>query len=116
MKNQIKRAASQSPQDNQLIWALLEYLADAKEKDINKRLLRELVSKYASAEKQLRNLNQELIEKKQRIDQDLKAASEIQKSLLPPRMTTAGNLEVAWKFEPCESMGGDLFNIFPITA
>jgi sigma-B regulation protein RsbU (phosphoserine phosphatase) len=116
IKDQLRKTDIKGSQDNQLIKALLEYLADEKEKDINRRLLRDLVSKYALAEKRLRSLNNELIEKDQRIDIDLKAAAEIQKSLLPQKTFFEENLEIAWKFEPCEHMGGDIFNIFKIDA
>jgi sigma-B regulation protein RsbU (phosphoserine phosphatase) len=116
IKDQIKNSDIKGTQNNQLIKALLEYSATEKENKINKRLLRDLISKYASAEKQLRSLNNELIEKDQRIDIDLKAAAEIQKGLLPQTNLFVENLEIAWKFEPCEHMGGDLFNIFQIDA
>ena len=116
IKDQLRKTDIKGSQDNQLIKELLEYLADEKEKDINRRLLRDLVSKYALAEKRLRSLNNELIEKDQRIDIDLKAAAEIQKSLLPQKTFFEENLEIAWKFEPCEHMGGDIFNIFKIDA
>jgi sigma-B regulation protein RsbU (phosphoserine phosphatase) len=116
IKDQIRKTDIKGSQDNQLLKELLEYLADEKEKDINRRLLRDLVSKYALAEKRLRSLNNELIEKDQRIDIDLKAAAEIQKSLLPQKTFFEENLEIAWKFEPCEHMGGDIFNIFKIDA
>jgi sigma-B regulation protein RsbU (phosphoserine phosphatase) len=116
IKDQIKNSDIKGSQNKQLIKALLEYSANEKENDINKRLLRDLISKYASAEKQLRSLNNELIEKDQRIDIDLKAAAEIQKSLLPQNTFVVENLEIAWKFEPCEHMGGDIFNIFQIDS
>ncbi|PQP35595.1 hypothetical protein C6A37_01705 [Desulfobacteraceae bacterium SEEP-SAG9] len=116
LRDQIKKSDTKSPQNNQLRKALLECLADLKDNDINTRLLGELVSKYALAEKQLRNLNNELIEKERRLDVDLKAAAEIQKSLLPQNTFEAENLEIAWKFEPCEHMGGDIFNIFQIDS
>ena len=116
IKDQLRKTDIKGSQDKQLLKELLEYLADEKEKDINRRLLRDLVSKYALAEKRLRSLNNELIEKDQRIDIDLKAAAEIQKSLLPQKTFLEENLEIAWKFEPCEHMGGDIFNIFKIDA
>ena len=116
IKDQLRKTDIKGSHDNQLLKELLEYLADEKEKDINRRLLRDLVSKYALAEKQLRSLNNELIEKDQRIDLDLKAAAEIQKSLLPQKTFFEENIEIAWKFEPCEHMGGDIFNIFKIDA
>lgn len=116
LRNQIKRIGTKSPQNNQLIKTLLEYLANLKENDLNKRLLKELISKYSLAEKQLRNLNNELIEKDRHLDLDLKAAAEIQKSLLPQNNFAVENLEISWKFEPCEHMGGDIFNIFQIDS
>jgi sigma-B regulation protein RsbU (phosphoserine phosphatase) len=116
IKDQLRKKNIKGPQDYQLLKELLEYLADEKEKDINRRLLRDLVSKYALAEKRLRSLNNELIEKDQRIDIDLKAAAEIQKSLLPQKTFFEENIEIAWKFEPCEHMGGDIFNIFKIDS
>ncbi len=116
LRNQIKKSDAKSPQNNRLIKALLEYLANLKDNGINRSLLRELVSKYALAEKQLRNLNIELIEKERHLDLDLKAAAEIQKSLLPQNTFVVENLEIAWKFEPCEHMGGDIFNIFQIDS
>ena len=112
IKDQIKKTDIRDSQNTQLIKALLGYLADEKEKDINKRLLKELITKYALTEKQLRSLNNELIEKDRRIDIDLRAAAEIQMSLLPQASFLADNIEIAWKFEPCEHMGGDIFNIF----
>jgi sigma-B regulation protein RsbU (phosphoserine phosphatase) len=42
------------------------------------------------------------------------AAAEIQKSLLPLSVDAVENLKVAWKFEPCEHMGGDIFNLFQL--
>jgi sigma-B regulation protein RsbU (phosphoserine phosphatase) len=45
------------------------------------------------------------------IDQDLKAAAAIQRSLLPEGKPSIPNLRVAWRFDPCERIGGDIFNI-----
>jgi len=116
LRDQIRKLDTGSPQNNLIQKALLEYLANLKDNDINKRLLGELVSKYALAEKRLKSLNIELIEKQQRLNEDLKAAAEIQKSLLPPKTFVAENLEIAWTFKPCDQMGGDIFNIFQIDA
>ncbi|MEE4600678.1 MAG: PP2C family protein-serine/threonine phosphatase [Desulfobacteraceae bacterium] len=52
----------------------------------------------------------ELQRKQQLIDQDLKSAAAIQQSLLPARSPRIENVQVAWKFEPCEQIGGDIFN------
>ncbi len=55
--------------------------------------------------------NFELKEKQKQIDQDLRAAAGIQKSLLPNITPKIPNVRIAWKFEPCERIGGDIFNI-----
>jgi serine phosphatase RsbU (regulator of sigma subunit)/pSer/pThr/pTyr-binding forkhead associated (FHA) protein len=49
---------------------------------------------------------------KQRMEQDLKRAAEVQLSLLPPRLHTSGPLEVAGNTLPCRSVGGDFFDYF----
>ena len=53
----------------------------------------------------------ELEEKQQQIDQDLEAAAGIQQSLLPSKSPSIPNVNIAWKFEPCGQIGGDIFNI-----
>lgn len=114
LRDQIKELDIKKPQHALLVKQILEYWATLKDTGINNQLLQELVFKYSTAEKKLKQLNQELLEKQKRLDEDLAAAAEIQKSLLPLMIDTAENLEVAWKFEPCEHMGGDIFNLFKL--
>jgi phosphoserine phosphatase RsbU/P len=56
----------------------------------------------------------ELEAKQHQIDQDLKAAAGIQQSLLPSRTPDIPNVKIAWEFEPCGQIGGDIFNIQPL--
>jgi sigma-B regulation protein RsbU (phosphoserine phosphatase) len=114
LKDQIKELDIQNPQYALLLKQLLEYWASLKDSVINNQLLQDLVFKYSNAEKKLKQLNQELREKQKRLDEDLEAAAEIQKSLLPLNVQAAENLEVAWKFEPCEQMGGDIFSLLQL--
>jgi sigma-B regulation protein RsbU (phosphoserine phosphatase) len=109
-----KQEDSTSVLVNQFLKALLEYSAREKENDINKRLLRKLITKYALAEKNLRNFNDELVAKNRRIEADLRAAAEIQRSLLPTNTHFTDQFVMAWAFQPCEHMGGDIFNIFQV--
>lgn len=52
------------------------------------------------------------LQKKQRqIELDLKAAAGIQRSLLPEHPPGASDVAIAWHFEPCSQVGGDIFNI-----
>jgi len=52
------------------------------------------------------------LQKKQRqIDADLMAAAGIQRSLLPEHLPGNNDVRIAWHFEPCRQVGGDIFNI-----
>jgi sigma-B regulation protein RsbU (phosphoserine phosphatase) len=113
-RDKIKELDIKKPQHAVLIKQIIEDWASLKDTVINNQLLQDLVFKYSAAEKKLKQLNRELLEKQERLDEDLAAAAEIQKSLLPISVHSAGNLEVAWKFKPCELMGGDIFNLFQL--
>jgi sigma-B regulation protein RsbU (phosphoserine phosphatase) len=54
--------------------------------------------------------NQALQEKQARLDEDLKAATAIQRLLVPSAPPSIDNLRMAWRFMPCDRVGGDLFN------
>jgi phosphoserine phosphatase RsbU/P len=56
----------------------------------------------------------ELMKKQHRIDEDLKAAAGIQQSLLPQKLPKIDSLEIAWKFLPCDAIGGDIFDVFRV--
>jgi len=106
-----------SPQDTQQlsrVRQLLECRAKLKDSEINNRLLHELIFKYSELEKKLQTLNRELTVKQDRIEQDLSAAAKIQRSLLPERLDSLEGLDVAWKFKPCEKIGGDIFNLIKL--
>jgi sigma-B regulation protein RsbU (phosphoserine phosphatase) len=53
----------------------------------------------------------QLQQRQQQIDRDLEAAAGIQRSLLPDSASQNDALDIAWKFEPCRRVGGDIFNI-----
>lgn len=54
----------------------------------------------------------QLIEERQRlIEKDLEAAAGIQRSLLPQNPPDHNTFNFAWKYEPCTSVGGDIFNL-----
>jgi sigma-B regulation protein RsbU (phosphoserine phosphatase) len=114
LKSTILEMDIKNPQYALLLKQALEYWASLKDNGINNQLLQDLVLKYSVAEKKLKQLNQELLDKQKRLDDDLASAAEIQKSLLPHKIDSAENLDVAWKFEPCEHMGGDIFNMFQL--
>ncbi|MEA4857311.1 MAG: SpoIIE family protein phosphatase [Solidesulfovibrio sp.] len=57
---------------------------------------------------------EDLLKKHSRHQKDLEAAAEIQRSLLPKRFSMSDSLRFAWEFLPCETIGGDIFNVFPL--
>jgi len=67
--------------------------------------------KIASLTKEVFEANKELVKKQQRLQEDLEAAGGIQRSLLPQKPPDMEIMDVAWRFTPCESIGGDIFNV-----
>lgn len=105
---------SEAPSVSPLINGLLEAWARVKDHEVNNELLEELVFKYVEAEKQLKQLNRDLLWQQKRIQQDLDAAADIQKSLLPHNTNIVDRAHVAWFFEPCDKIGGDIFNMIQL--
>jgi PAS domain S-box-containing protein len=52
----------------------------------------------------------ELKKKQQQIAKDLEVAAGIQQSLIPACSPWNRSIRIAWHFEPCEQIGGDIFN------
>lgn len=71
--------------------------------------------KISSLTKALEERNQQLEIKQKHLDEDLQAAALIQKSLLPSPNLNLKRIKVSFKCYPCELIGGDIFNILPIT-
>jgi len=67
-----------------------------------------IIYDLTAAERQKR----ELEHKQEQINQDLAAAYEIQKSLLPDKAPNIPRIRTAWRFEPCDLIGGDIFQIY----
>ncbi|MGD9301856.1 MAG: SpoIIE family protein phosphatase [Desulfobacterales bacterium] len=114
LNKHIELLKQKDPQVSSLIHQLIEYRASIADNQINNQLLRDLISKYSESEIRLKKLNQELTLKQDRLEQDLIAAAEIQKSLLPTNVNFGEILDVAWRFQPCEKIGGDIFNIIQL--
>lgn len=55
--------------------------------------------------------NRELRRKQLQLEQDLRAAAQIQHNMIPRRPPEDPRFRFAWAFHPCERVGGDLFNI-----
>ena len=59
----------------------------------------------------LRTAHQQLCDKQQRLDEDLRSAAIIQQSLILQHAPHLPHVRVAWQYIPCERVGGDIFNI-----
>ncbi len=67
--------------------------------------------KIRNLTKALKRANNDLIRKQKRIDENLKAGAEIQRSLMAINPPDAKTIDVVWRFMPCQRIGGDIFNI-----
>lgn len=79
------------------------------QQDVLARVRAQLRIRRLSAEVQL--INSQLVQKQELIDEDLKAAADIQRALLPPAETSWGRVTTASVFQPSFDVGGDIFNI-----
>ena len=50
----------------------------------------------------------------EKMKKDLEAAAAVQKSMLPVASPLVRGLQVSWLFKPCDEVGGDILNIFPL--
>jgi len=60
---------------------------------------------------QLEDKNRELSHILERLHEDLEAAGNMQRSLLPDKRVHVPGVNFSWFYEPCENIGGDLLNI-----
>jgi len=58
--------------------------------------------------------NRELEQKQRDLAEGLRAAADIQQSLIPRSPPASRNIELAWRFVPCEQVGGDIFNVMTL--
>jgi sigma-B regulation protein RsbU (phosphoserine phosphatase) len=93
---------------------VLQCRAMLQDNRLRNRFLKDLVTNYSLAQRKLTDLNRQLSERQERMDEDLRAAAGIQKSLLPVSLPRISDLDMAWRFLPSETIGGDVFNVFPL--
>src|ERR1700726_1707665 len=79
--------------------------------DDHSRLLALLAPQIASSVENAR-LYQELTQREQRMDQDLKAASNLQSVLLHRDAPDIDGLEIAIRLRPAREITGDVYDIF----
>ncbi|PKL49991.1 MAG: hypothetical protein CVV42_04845 [Candidatus Riflebacteria bacterium HGW-Riflebacteria-2] len=91
-------------QDRQLRQQMLDIWAELLDMRYDSELLKKLVMRYASAEKRIRKLHSQLSE-------DVAAAAAIQQTLLPSILPESDRMQAAWKFQPCDAVGGDIIGL-----
>ncbi|PKL44590.1 MAG: hypothetical protein CVV41_04295 [Candidatus Riflebacteria bacterium HGW-Riflebacteria-1] len=91
-------------QDSMIRQQMLEMWAELSDLRHEKELLKRLVLRYADAEKRIRNLHEQLRD-------ELLAAASIQQTLLPGSLPESTFMEAAWKFQPCDEVGGDIVGL-----
>lgn len=69
------------------------------------------VTERVETEKRLQAVTGELREINNQLLRDLRAAAQIQRAQLPPAHMHIPGMRVAWHFEPCEALAGDMLNI-----
>jgi PAS domain S-box-containing protein len=72
--------------------------------------LEQINNKLRQEIEERKRIEWELKEKQKQIYKDLEVAASIQKSLIPSFSPKLGGIRIAWIFEPCAQVGGDLFN------
>ncbi len=65
-------------------------------------------------EEDLRRHNAELQAANARMRRGLDLASRVQQSLLPANPVCFPGVQFAWAYEPCDELGGDILNVFPL--
>jgi serine phosphatase RsbU (regulator of sigma subunit) len=73
-------------------------------------MTQQLREAFAKIEQQ----NQELSRANLRMKRDLDAAARVQQTLLPDDFSQVAGLDFAWKYRPCDELGGDALNIVRI--
>lgn len=69
------------------------------------------ISERVRARESLESANAELAARQKIVDADMEAAANIQRSLLPRPGTCSLGIEADFRFMPCATIGGDIFNL-----
>ncbi len=67
------------------------------------------------AEVERNRAQEKLLLHQMEVSEGLRSAAQIQHALLPNRVSGHPAFSFAWQFIPCETVGGDLFNVLPLS-
>ena len=75
------------------------------------------VDRIVALEAELRVRHEQLERVAGRMRHGLEMAAKVQRSLLPPASPmTVGGVGMAWAFDPCDELGGDVLDAFPVAG
>ena len=75
------------------------------------------VDRIVALEGEVRRRNEQLQRANDRMRHSLEMAARVQRSLLPPAGPLSVNgVAMAWSFQPCDELGGDVLNAFPLAG
>ncbi len=73
------------------------------------------VDRIVALEAEVRHRNDQLQRANDRMRHSLDLAAKVQRSLLPAQTTLrVHGVDLAWSFHPCDELGGDVLNVFPL--
>jgi sigma-B regulation protein RsbU (phosphoserine phosphatase) len=64
--------------------------------------------------RELAEMNEDLLAVNLRLKRDLEAAAKVQRALLPTQAPVLSGYAFAWRYRPCEELAGDALNVFPL--
>ncbi|MDK2847827.1 MAG: phosphoserine phosphatase RsbU/P [Desulfuromonadales bacterium] len=100
------------------IKALSPWITDTLQSPINPREVQYKITTQLTIHRlqyELTLAQRMLANKQTELDEYRRSAAQIQRALLPEHLPALENLKFAWRFIPCERIGGDLFNIMRLT-
>ena len=71
-----------------------------------------VAERIVGLQEELARRHRELSAANERMQRDIAAAVKVQEALLPTTMPAIPGLACAWRFSPCEQLGGDTLNLF----
>lgn len=74
----------------------------------------QIAQRYNLVMSSLEQASHDLKHAYERMAKELKAASQVQQSLLPQHLPKIDGASFAWHYRPCEELAGDILNIIPL--
>ncbi|HUQ69435.1 MAG TPA: SpoIIE family protein phosphatase [Planctomycetaceae bacterium] len=75
------------------------------------RRIIDLEHRLAERNRELEGRNKQLSDTNAKTKRDLDAAAQIQQAFLPSRVQEIPHVRIAWRYSPCNELGGDMLNV-----